>query len=61
MQIYGVVLADNGSSWYVSGAPDPLFDINMLYLLDVVIGNDFETVDTSIMMVCPDSGQAHIP
>ncbi|HEX7540744.1 MAG TPA: hypothetical protein VF352_01320 [Anaerolineales bacterium] len=61
MQVYGIVLADNGSNWYVSGAPDLRFDNDMLHLLDVVTWIDFEAVDTSIMMVNPDSGQAHIP
>jgi hypothetical protein len=23
---YGMILADNGSAWYLSGAPDPLWD-----------------------------------
>ena len=58
MQTYGIVLADNGANWYVSGAPDPRWENDMLHLLDVVTGNDFEAVDTSVLMVGPDSGQA---
>lgn len=58
MQTYGLILADNGSSWYISGAPDPRWDNDMLHLLDDITGNDFEAVDTSGMMVDPDSGQA---
>jgi hypothetical protein len=61
MQQYGIVLADNGSNWYVSGAPDPHWDNDMLHLLDVVSGNDFEAVDTSTLMVNPDSGQTAHP
>jgi hypothetical protein len=55
---YGIVLADNGSDWYVSGAPDERWDNDMLHLLDVLTGNDFEVVDTSGMIVDVDSGEA---
>lgn len=55
---YGIVLADNGSNWYVSGAPDERWDNDMLHLLDVLTGNDFEVVDTSGMIVDIDSGEA---
>lgn len=58
MKTYGIVLADNGSNWYVSGAPDEHWDNDMLHLLDVLTGNDFEAVDTSGMMIDIDSGQA---
>ncbi len=61
MQVYGIVLADNGSDWYVTGAPDERWDNDMLHLLDVVTGGDFEAVDTSVLMVDPDSGQAVEP
>lgn len=55
---YGIVLADNGSDWYVSGAPDERWDNDMLHLLDVLTGDDFEAVDTSVLMVDVDSGEA---
>lgn len=58
MKIYGIVLADNGSNWYVSGAPDERWDNDMLHSLDVLTGNDFEAVDTSVLMVDVDSGEA---
>lgn len=58
MKTYGIVLADNGSNWYVSGAPDERWDNDMLHLLDVLTGSDFEAVDTSVMMVDVDSGEA---
>jgi len=54
---YGIVLADNGSDWYVNGAPDERWDNDMLHLLDVLTGDDFETVDTSVLMVDVDSGE----
>ncbi len=56
MKTYGIVLADNGADWYVSGAPDERWGNEMLHLLDVLTGDDFEAVDTSAMMVDPDSG-----
>ena len=58
MKTYGIILADNGSNWYISGAPDDRWDNDMLHLLDVLTGNDFEAVDTSGMMVDVDSGTA---
>lgn len=51
MKTYGIVLADNGSNWYVSGAPDERWDNDMLHLLDVLTGRDFEAVDTSVLMI----------
>ena len=44
---YGMILADNGSSLYVSGAPDPRWDNDDLHALGRVRGSDFEVVDTS--------------
>jgi hypothetical protein len=57
MKTYGIILADNGSNWYVSGAPDERWDNDMLHLLDVLTGNDFEVVATSMLMVDPNSGE----
>lgn len=56
MKTYGIVLADNGSDWYISGAPDPRWDNDMLHLLDVLTGDDFEAVDASGLMLDPNSG-----
>lgn len=55
---YGMILADNGSSWYISGAPDAGWDDDVLHELDVVTGSDFEAVNVSSLRVDPDSGQA---
>jgi len=43
---YGMIVADNGSSWYVSGAPDPRWSNDDLHTLGRVKGSDFEVVDT---------------
>jgi hypothetical protein len=61
MQRYGIILADNGSDWYVSGAPDPRWNNDMLHLLDVLTGDNFEAVDESGLMIDPNSGQAVQP
>jgi hypothetical protein len=54
---YGMILADNGSSWYISGAPNPNWDNDVLHELDDVIGTDFEAVNVSSLMVNSNSGQ----
>jgi hypothetical protein len=41
---YGMILADNGSSWYVSGAPDPRWSNDQLHTLGSVPGRAFEVV-----------------
>jgi hypothetical protein len=43
---YGMIVADNGSSWFISGAPDPRWDDDLLHELSRVKGRDFEVVDT---------------
>lgn len=44
MKRYGLMLADNGSPWYVSGAPDRRWDNEQLHALDRFSGRDFEVV-----------------
>ena len=44
---YGMMVADNGSDWFISGAPDPRWDNDDLHTLARVSGSDFEVVDTS--------------
>jgi len=44
---YGMILADNGSPWYVSGVSDPAFDDDVLHELGAITGADLEVVDTS--------------
>ncbi|MFL5942951.1 MAG: hypothetical protein ACJ75L_06785 [Gaiellaceae bacterium] len=47
MQRYGMILADNGSPWYVSGAPNKHWANDDLHSLGRLTGADFEVVDTS--------------
>ena len=41
---YGMFIADNGSNWYVSGAPDPRWSDDNLHTLSQVKGSNFEVV-----------------
>jgi hypothetical protein len=47
LKTYGLILADNGSPWYISGAPDPRWNDSALHELDLLHGSDFQVVDTS--------------
>lgn len=54
---YGIILADNGSNWYVSGAHDMRWDDDMLVsYFSRLKGSDFEAVDESSLMIDPNSG-----
>jgi hypothetical protein len=41
---HGMILADNGSNWFVSGAPDPRWSDDELNTLKALKGSDFEVV-----------------
>ena len=43
---YGMIVADNGSDWYLSGAPDSRWSNDQLHTLHRVTGSAFEVVDT---------------
>ena len=43
---YGMIVADNGSAWYVTGAPNRHWDNDALHTLHDVPGRAFEVVDT---------------
>ena len=47
LQTYGMILADNGSNWYISGAPNSKWSNDDLHTLGQITGRDFEVVDTS--------------
>ncbi len=44
LKTYGMMVADNGSDWFVSGAPDPRWNDEALSPLKRVKGRDFEVV-----------------
>ncbi len=41
---YGMIVADNGSSWYLTGAPDPRWNNANLLTLERVPATAFEVV-----------------
>ena len=41
---YGMILADNGSNWFISGAPDPRWNDDDLNTLKQIKGSSFEVV-----------------
>lgn len=47
LQRYGMLLADNGSAMYLTGAPDSRWNDDDLHLLQQLHGSDFEAVDTT--------------
>jgi hypothetical protein len=62
MKKYGLILADNGSSWFIGGAPDERWDNDILVSqFRKVPGSAFEAVDVSSLRVSPDSAEAKQP
>lgn len=55
---YGMIVADNGTSWVMSGAPDNRWNNQDLYNLEAIPGSDFEAIDESSLQVSANSGQA---
>jgi hypothetical protein len=47
LKTYGMILADNGSPWYISGAPNSHWSNDDLHTLGRISGADFEVDDTS--------------
>jgi hypothetical protein len=54
---HGMILADNGSAWFLSGVPDERWDNDVLRELRDLHGSDFEAVDASGLMLDPDSAR----
>jgi hypothetical protein len=46
MKKHGLIVADNGSDWFISGAPDPRWDDDVLGELKSITGSAFEAVLT---------------
>ncbi|MBE2184950.1 MAG: hypothetical protein IAE89_16085 [Anaerolineae bacterium] len=53
LKTYGMIVADNGTSWFISGATDPRWDDDDLNQLKEVPGSAFEVVDTGESIVRP--------
>jgi len=45
LKTYGLILADNGSDWFISGAPDKHWNDDILHQLTRVKGKDLEVVE----------------
>ena len=58
---YGMILADNGSSWYITGAPDARWNDDAMHAIGRVTGANLEAVDESGLIIDPDSGAALQP
>ena len=54
---YGMFVADNGSSWYLSGTSDNRWNNDDLHALNSIPGSDFEAVDESALQMNANSGQ----
>lgn len=57
LKTYGMILADNGASWFISGVPDSRWNDDEMHQLTRVIGADFEAVDESSLMVNSNSAE----
>jgi hypothetical protein len=55
---YGMILSDNGGNWYMSGSRDSRWSSSLIRELKTLHGSDLEAVDSSGVMIDPDSGQA---
>jgi hypothetical protein len=55
---YGMILADNGSAWYISGVPDERWNNDSLHTFSLLKGSDFEAVDESSLITDENSGKA---
>jgi len=56
LKTYGMIVADNGSPWFISGVPSSYWNNTTLHDLTQITGSDFEVVDESCLMVSADSG-----
>jgi len=53
LQHYGMILADNGSPWYITGASNKRFNDDDLRTLNRITGRDLEVVDTNGLVNTP--------
>lgn len=54
---YGMILADNGGTLFISGVSDKRWDDSDLHKLGAVTTEDFEAIDESELQLLPDSGR----
>jgi hypothetical protein len=59
LEKYGMILADNGGAWYISGVPDDRWNNDVLVgELRRIKGSDLEAVNEASLMIDPASGRA---
>ena len=61
LQQYGMIMADNGSSMYISGAPDARWNNDDLHLLGGVVASDFEVVQMGTIYTAGNVPQGQAP
>jgi len=61
LQKYGMIMADNGSNMYISGAPDNRWDNNDLHLLGNLHASDFEVVSMNPVYTASNLPQGAAP
>jgi hypothetical protein len=60
LKTYGMIIADNGSPWYLSGVPSAAWNNDQLHELDQITGSDFQVVNESCLEVSPNSAAANL-
>jgi len=58
LKTYGMIVADNGSPWFISGAGSNYWDNDVLHEITQLTGSDFQVVDESCLEVAPNSAEA---
>lgn len=58
---YGMIMADNGSSMYITGAPDPRWDNNDLHNLSQLTASDFEVLSLGTVYTSTNIPQGSAP
>ena len=61
MKKYGIIMADNGSSMYISGAPDSRWDNDDLHNLGSVTASDFDVVKMNTIYTASNVPQGAAP
>jgi len=56
LKTYGAILADNGSSWYLTGAPDSRWNDSEMATISQVLGSNMQAVAEQTLAVEPNSG-----
>jgi len=60
LKTYGMIVADNGSAWYLSGVPSSSWNNDQLHRLGAIVGRDFEVVNESCLEISPNSAAASL-